>query len=232
MEQQSHFRAEMVNFERCGPSIVKYLAFVDCIRMYLNKFPPFIKQKVLSIDLHICFCDCACGFDTKNTRSLYHVHFKVTHTHSTAKDDIRISAQCTWAWHPSPSCRLSHHVLGYSWRSTTLSLRRKLTSSTANLECCHVHFSRDSYSTFIRRVIWAGQNSMKLFFNVKFDSKSSRNRDWATSHNKQPVFQSPARDNGKLTNVWSMCFGTNPIIENWHWCLGVMWRKRNSYFEK
>ena len=34
-----------------------------------------------------------------------------------------------------------------SWRSTTLSPRKKLTSSTANLEWCHVHFIRDSYST-------------------------------------------------------------------------------------
>ena len=76
----------------------------------------------------------------------------------------------------------------HSRRSTILSLRKKLTSSTANLEWCqilartdgsisiderqrdtrvnferpapisHVHFSRDSYSTFIRRVIWPGKS--------------------------------------------------------------------------
>ena len=46
------------------------------------------------------------------------------------------------AWHPSPSCWLSYRVMMYSWRSITLSLRKKLTSSTANLEWCHVHFSK------------------------------------------------------------------------------------------
>ena len=62
----------------------------------------------------------------------------------------------TGAWHPRPSCRLPHRVLIYSWRSATLTLRKKLTSPTARLEWCHVHFSHDSYSTFIRRVIWQG----------------------------------------------------------------------------
>ena len=36
------------------------------------------------------------------------------------------------AWHLSPSYRLLHRVLMYSWRSTTLSLLKKLFSSTAN----------------------------------------------------------------------------------------------------
>ena len=36
----------------------------------------------------------------------------------------------------------------------------------------------------------------------------------------------------KLTNVWSRYFGTNRIIDNWHRCLGVMWRKRKNYFDK
>ena len=119
-----------------------------------------------------------------------------------------------------------------SWRSTTLSPPKKLTSSTANLEWCHVHFIRDSYSTFIRRVIGPSKNSMELFCKAKFEFKSTWNRDSATSHHKHPVCQSPAGDAEKLTNVWSMYFGTNRIIDNWHRCLGVMWRKRKNYFDK
>ena len=119
-----------------------------------------------------------------------------------------------------------------SWRSTTLSPPKKLTSSTANLEWCHVHFIRDSYSTFIRRVIGPSKNSMELFCKAKFDFKSTWNRDSATSHHKHPVCQSPAGDAEKLTNVWSKYFGTNRIIDNWHPCLGVMWRKRKNYFDK
>ena len=119
-----------------------------------------------------------------------------------------------------------------SWRSTTLSPPKKLTSSTANLEWCHVHFIRDSYSTFIRRVIGPSKNSMELFCKAKFEFKSTWNRDSATSHHKHSVCQSPAGDAEKLTNVWSMYFGTNRIIDNWHRCLGVMWRKRKKYFDK
>ena len=109
---------------------------------------------------------------------------------------------------------------------------KKLTFSTANLEWCHVHFIRDSYSTFIRRVIGPSKNSMQLFFNAKFDFKSTWNRDWTTSHHKHPVCQSPAGDAEKLANVWSRYFGTNGIIDNWHRCLVVMWRKRKNYFDK
>ena len=118
-----------------------------------------------------------------------------------------------------------------SWRSTTLSPPKKLTSSTANLEWCHVHFIRDSYSTFIRQVIGPSKNCMELFFNAKFDFKSTWNRDSTTSHHKHPVCQSPAGEADKLTNVWSRYFGTNRVIDNWHRCLGVMWRKRKKYFE-
>ena len=119
-----------------------------------------------------------------------------------------------------------------SWRSTTLSPPEKLTSSTANLEWCHVHFIRDSYSAFIHRVIGPSKNSMELFCNAKFDFKSSWNRDSSTSHHKHPVCQSPAGDAEKLTNVWSRHFGTNRIIDNWHWCLGLMWRERKNHFDK
>ena len=119
-----------------------------------------------------------------------------------------------------------------NWRSTTLSPPTKLTSSTANLEWCHVHFIRDSYSTFIRRVIGPSQNSMELFCKAKFDFKSTWNRDSATSHHKHPVCQSPVGKAEKLTNVWSGYFGTNRIIDNWHRCLGVMWRKRKKYFDE
>ena len=119
-----------------------------------------------------------------------------------------------------------------SWRSTTLSPPKKLASSTANLEWCHVHFICDSYSTFIRQVIRPSKNSMELYFNAKFDFKSTWNRDSTTSHHKHPVCQYPAGEAEKLTNVWSRYFGTNRIIDNWHRCLGVMWRKRKNYFEK
>ena len=111
-----------------------------------------------------------------------------------------------------------------------LSPPKKLTSSTANLEWCHVHFIRDSYSTFIRRVIGPSKNSMELFCKAKVDFKSTWNHDSATSHHKHPVCQSPAEDGEKFTNVWSRYFGTNRIIDNWHRCLGVMWRKRKKIF--
>ena len=103
-----------------------------------------------------------------------------------------------------------------SWRSTTLSPPKKLTSSTANLEWCDVHFICDSYSTFIRRVIGPSKNSMELFCKAKFDFKSTWNRDSATSHHKHPVCQSPVGDAEKLTNVWSRSglegFGRYPVF--------------------
>ena len=99
------------------------------------------------------------------------------------------AASTTGAWHPSLSCRLLQRVLMCSWRSTTLSLRKELTSSTANFEWCHVRLSRDSYSTFIHRVIWLGKNFMELFFNAKFHFKSTWNHGlpltlniWFVSH--------------------------------------------------
>ena len=48
----------------------------------------------------------------------------------------------------APSCIdiLVHDIC--SWRSTTLSMRKKLTSSTANSEWWHVHFICDSYYTY------------------------------------------------------------------------------------
>ena len=110
--------------------------------------------------------------------------------------------------------------------------RNLITSSTANLEWRHIHFICDLYSTFIRWVIGPSKNSMELFFNAKFDFKSTWNLDSTTSHHKHPVCQSPAGDMEKLTNVWSRYFGTNRIIDNWHRCLGVMWCKRKNYFHK
>ena len=108
----------------------------------------------------------------------------------------------------------------------------KLTSSTAYLEWCHVHFIRNSSCTFVRRVIGPSKNSMELFFNAKFDFKSTWNRDSTTSHRKYPVCQSPVGDAEKLTNVWSRYFGTNRVIDNWYRCLGIMWRKRKKLFRK
>ena len=67
------------------------------------------------------------------------------------------------------------------------------------MEWCHVNFIRDSYITFIRRVIGPSKNSMELYFNTKFDFKSTWNRDWATYHHTHSVCQSPAGDTVKLT---------------------------------
>ena len=92
---------------------------------------------------------------------------------------------------------------------------------TAKWEWCHVHFNCDSHSTFIRRVFWLGKNAMELFFSLKFYFSSTWTRYWATSNHKHPVCHSPARDT-EITSVWSRCFGTNRIIDNWHWCIGVM----------
>ena len=89
-----------------------------------------------------------------------------------------------------------------------------------------------SYSTFIHQVIGPSKNSMESFFNAKFDFKSTCNRDSTTSHHEHPVCQSPAREAEKLTNFWSRYFETNRIIDNWHRCLGVMWRKRKNCFKK
>ena len=124
----------------------------------------------------------------------------------------------------APSC------IDNSWRSTALSTPKKLTSSTANWEGgrCHVPFIRYLYSTFIRWVIRPNKNSMELFFNAKFDFKSTWNYDLTTSHHKHPVCQSPAGDAEKLTNVWSRYFGTNRIMDTWHRCLGVMWLRRKT----
>ena len=110
-----------------------------------------------------------------------------------------------------------------SWRCTTLSLPKKLTSGTANLEWwCHVHFIRDSFITFIRWVIGPGKNSIKLFFNTEFDFKCTWNRDWTiTFLHEHLACQSPSRDTEKSTNGWSRYFGTNRI----------MWRKWKNYFE-
>ena len=89
---------------------------------------------------------------------------------------------CTSAWvHRSSTTKFvtptALSCIDNSWRSTTLSPPKKLTSSTANLEWCHVHFIRDSYSTFIRRVIGPSKNSMELFCEAKFEFKSTWNRD-------------------------------------------------------
>ena len=113
---------------------------------------------------------------------------------------------------------------GRAGRDTLAPARRLLYISMTNFKTAVspllVHCIRDSYSTFIRRVIGPSKNSMELFFNSKFDFKSTWNCDSTTAHHKHPVCQFPARDAEKLTNVWSRYFGTNRIVENWHWCLG------------
>ena len=150
-----------------------------------------------------------------NTNATFQIHVHV-HRSTTPKFVMSTALSC----------------INNSWRSTTLSPPKKLTSSTANLEWCHVHFICDSYSTFIHQVIGPSKNSMESFFNAKFDFKSRWNSDSTTSHHKHPVCQNPVGEAEKLTNVWSRYFGTNQIIDNWLQCLGVMWRKRKNYFEK
>ena len=94
-----------------------------------------------------------------------------------------------------------------SWRSTTL---EKLTSSTANLEWCHVYFIRDSYSTFIRRVVRPSKNSIELFFNAKFDFKSTWNRDSTTSHHRtSPNLGTKCKQWYLHSDTW--------IFINWIW---------------
>ena len=119
-----------------------------------------------------------------------------------------------------------------SWRNTNLSLPKKLTYSMAKFEWCHVHFIHELYVTFILRVIVPNKNSMELFFQAKFNFKSAWNGDWTTSHHKHPVSKSPVGDTEKFTNVWSRYFGTNRIIDNWHWSLGIMWRIRRNDFDR
>ena len=40
----------------------------------------------------------------------------------------------------------------------------------------------------------------------------------------------PCRGHGEINHVWSGCFGTNRIIDNWHRCLAVIWRKKKNNF--
>ena len=107
----------------------------------------------------------------------------------------------------APSC------IDISWRSTTLSLPRKLTSLTVNLEWCHVHFIRDSYITFIRRVI----DQAKIAWNYFSTQNSTLNPHEIVTTSSLSV---PWRGHGEINHVWSRYFGTNRIIDNWHWCLG------------
>ena len=127
------------------------------------------------------------------------------------------------AWHPSSSYRLLHRVLMYKCCSTALSLRKKLTTSSANFEWCHVHSVAIHTVHLINRVIWPDKNSMELFFHFQ----STWIRDWASPHHEHPVCQSSAGYTEKLTNIWSRYFGKNRIIDNWHLCLKMIWRKRN-----
>ena len=125
----------------------------------------------------------------------------------------------------APSC------LDISWRSTTLSLPKKLTSSAANLERCHVHFIRDAYITFIRRVIDQAKTPWNYF--------STQN--WTLIHLKSWLgYLSPyasgfsvlCRGHGEINHVGSRYFGTNWIIGNWHWRLEVIRRIRKKYFHQ
>ena len=54
------------------------------------------------------------------------------------------------------------------------------------------------------------------------------NSEWTASRHEHPVCQNPVGDTEKLNDVWLRYFGTNWIIDNWHWCLGVMWRIRKN----
>ena len=131
---------------------------------------------------------------------LWSVHSKLECTLRQGKGEVHLTATALsssqhrgWDHRSITSKFLTPTVLSCidnSWRSTTLSPPKKLTSSTANFEWCHSQFIRDSYSTFIRRVIGPSKNSMELFFNAKFDFKSTWNLDSTTSHHKHPVCQS------------------------------------------
>ena len=106
-------------------------------------------------------------------------------------------------------------------RSTTLSLPKKLTSSKADLVWCHIHFTRDLYITFIRVI-----GPSKTPWNYLSRQNSILNLHEILTWLPPTITASGLSE--KLTNVWSRYFGTNRIIENWHWCLGVIWRKRKN----
>ena len=91
----------------------------------------------------------------------------------------------------------------------SLSQRQKLTSSTANLKWCHVHFICDSFITRIRRVSWPSKDAI----DAKFDFISTSNHDSTTSHHKHLICQYPTEDTEKLNNVWPDILGTNRIID-------------------
>ena len=79
---------------------------------------------------------------------------------------------------------------------------------------------------------WSDQARTPWNFLLTQNSTLNPHEIVVTSHQKHPVCQSPVGDTEKLTNVWSRYFGTNRIIGNWHWCLGVIWRKRNNDFDE
>ena len=79
-----------------------------------------------------------------------------------------------------------------------------------NLEWCHVHFSRDLYYTFTRRIIWPDKNSMELFltWNLTFNPHEIVTGLPLT---RKLRFVRPLPGTLKLTSVWSMYFGTERI---------------------
>ena len=127
-----------------------------------------------------------------------------------------------------PSCK------DISWRSTTLSLPKKLTSSTANLEWCHVHFMHDLYITFIRQVIGPSKNLHGIIFSTKFDFKYRWNQDWTACHHKHPgpylniktVFprygDSLVKYKTVAYNSIALCIegktAISPVLMHWRYC--------------
>ena len=107
----------------------------------------------------------------------------------------------TGAWHPSLSGRLPHRALIYSCRSRLRSVCERNFPFNSWLGVASCPLQPRFIYTFIHRKIWAGKNPKELFFNAKFDFKSTLNRDWDTSHHKHPVCQSPARESEKLEQL-------------------------------
>ena len=118
----------------------------------------------------------------------------------------------------------------YSWRSTTLSQRKKLTSSSANMEWCHVYFSCGLCNLSVEksdqaRTPW---NYFAMKNSTLNPHKIMTGLPLTINIRGLPV---PCPGHWEINQCLVKYFGTNWIIDNWHWYLGVKWCKWNNYFD-
>ena len=74
------------------------------------------------------------------------------------------------------------------------------------------------------------QGVIDLFYNAKFDFKSTANHDSTAYHHKHLTCQYPGEDMMELTSAWPDILRMNRIIGKYHWCLGVMADKEKNHF--